>query len=187
MKNYTTKPIELPLSTEKEYVLVDAEGYIKKLDINREMLDEIDMTAPFALTRVDGDGNGFINDNLVIQMYYDEQIRFHEVIRQPESEVEWKNGDECVYRGDVWQFVSILSDEFHGTAVIFDRISEELKQVDLSRIEKPETPEQRKKRERLESIDEMSLIIEMKHGMAGDAYKKYCSSLYDAGYRKEQN
>ena len=66
-----------------------------------------------------------------------------------EVKQEWKNGDECIYQGKPWHFVSILSDEFHGTAVIFERISEKLKQVDLSKLEKPETPEQKAERERL--------------------------------------
>ena len=36
--------------------------------------------------------------------------------------------------------------------------------------------------EREEAIDGASKIIEMAHGSAGGAYKKYCGTLYDAGY-----
>ena len=59
-----------------------------------------------------------------------------------------------------------------------------LNTVSFSRIE---TKQQREERERLEAIDEMSKIVEMKNGSAGNAYKKYCTALYDAGYRKQKD
>jgi hypothetical protein len=34
------------------------------------------------------------------------------------------------------------------------------------------------------AVDAASLTIEMKHGSAGSAYKKYCETLYDAGLLK---
>jgi len=40
-------------------------------------------------------------------------------------------------------------------------------------------------KERDAAIDGASKIIEMAHGSAGGAYKKYCGTLYDAGYRKQ--
>ena len=105
--------------------------------------------------------------------------------------VEWKNGDECIYQGKPWHFVSILSDEFHGTAVIFERISEKLKQVDLSKLEKPETPEQKAERERLEFIDSMFVelnprdVKELYDGHRNSSAWKLCAKAYDAGYRKQ--
>lgn len=108
-----------------------------------------------------------------------------------EAEPGWKNGDECIYQGKPWHFVSILSDEFHGTAVIFERISEKLKQVDLSKLEKPETPEQKAERERLEFIDSMFVelnprdVKELYDGHRNSSAWKLCAKAYDAGYRKQ--
>jgi len=65
--------------------------------------------------------------------------------------VGWKNGDECIYRGEVWQFVSLLSNEYHGTAVIFCLETEKIKQVASASLSKLETTQQRKDRERLAS------------------------------------
>jgi len=71
--------------------------------------------------------------------------------------IKWKNGDKCIYNGEDWQFVSILSEEFHGTAVIFDESTEDLIQVALSTITKPETTQQREERERLEAAYDLYL------------------------------
>lgn len=67
----------------------------------------------------------------------------------------------------------------HGMDIILD-----MRKGDYT-FRKPETEAEKLERERNEEIDKMALIVEMKHGFAGDAYRKYCASLYDAGYRKE--
>ena len=74
-----------------------------------------------------------------------------ELLSGLKGESEWKNGDECVYRGEIWQFVSLLSPAHHGTAVIFCVETEKIRQVASVSLSKPETKKQREDRERLEA------------------------------------
>ena len=135
--------------------------------------------------------NALYNEKFDIMAQDNEQLQNYEMGNSSEiqDDSEWKNGDECIYCGDVWNFVSILSDEFHGTAVIFDRISEELKQVDLSKIKRPETPEQREERERDEwvqnVIGEMMDSTGLDFTLDGDV--QVVKAMYDLGYRKQKD
>lgn len=108
-----------------------------------------------------------------------------------EETTEWKNGDECIYQGENWNFVSILSEDFHGTAVLFNTNTEELKQVPIISLSKPETPAQKEERKRLETVKDMFSYWSEDEGdfVAGDANDRQVVSLlfalYDAGYKKE--
>ena len=86
--NYTTKPIKLPLSTEKEYVLVDVEGYLKSKNqaCNRGIMKEKDLTRPFKLSSIDCFGDGVIDGiRLAVIEESSETDLFSEVIRQPQT------------------------------------------------------------------------------------------------------
>lgn len=119
--------------------------------------------------------------------------------------VEWVNGDKCIYQGKEWQFVSILSEYFHSTAVLFNVDTEELKQVPADSLSKPETPQQREERERLEAADAMGMpdieawfweldSVEMKGEYRMLTKQKLSKLIYEfklelvkSGYRKESN
>ncbi|AGH16103.1 hypothetical protein VPKG_00066 [Vibrio phage pYD21-A] len=97
-------------------------------------------------------------------------------------DVEWKNGDECKFKDVSYMFVSILSNEFHGTAVIYEPVTEMIMQVPVASLSKPETPQQREERERLEAIETMcNEVDKLPHGEAFAAM----ATLYDLGYRKQ--
>ena len=111
---------------------------------------------------------------------YQKNTTPHQYESVASKEVEWVNGDKCIYQGKEWQFVSILSEYFHSTAVLFNVDTEELKQVPADSLSK-ETPQQREDRERAEAIYEMCSSVdnftEESHFWAG--------KFYDAKYRKE--
>lgn len=194
MKNYTTKPIELPLSTEKEYVLVDVKGYKKAYTLNEFIMNECNLTEPFKFDVVCVDGvKGFIDkirNTSVVSDRYEEHKYFHEVIRQPESEDEW-NGEglppvgtvcECSYPNDSWNMVKYLGTDFQGLHVIAYGGGAIEQLGSLVKFRKPETTQQRKDRERLEIISQ----IQSDMNYSGSDYSA-AERLYDAGYRKEQN
>lgn len=86
--SYTTKPIELPLSTEKEYVLVDVEGYLnsKNPSCNKIVMKNKDLTEPFKLSAIDCFNDGMIDGMDVAVIEVSSEINlFHEVIRQPQA------------------------------------------------------------------------------------------------------
>ena len=186
--NYTTKPIELPLSTEKEYVLVDEKGYLEKCST----VDTTKLLKPFKLTSVDSDGDGKIWSERVIQhaRRNDNQCKyFHEVIRQPQtnefntdsiavteqekeefnamannSEIpnssEWKNGDACSYY--YWEGKEwrdgVYVIQDNGFHVIRDIEDDGYAGVTKKHLRKPETQEQREDRERLEAAKDLACV-----------------------------
>lgn len=87
-KNYTTKPIELPLSSDKEYVLIDADGYKKSMPESSYYMNRFELEKPFKLN-VSINGSGRIDDALVIATTdLNEVAFFREVIRKPKTEAE---------------------------------------------------------------------------------------------------
>lgn len=80
-KNYTTKPIELPLSTEKEYVLVDIEIYREICDINAGIIKEVNITAPFKPEEISKIGNVLFCGKTLIDSVTEAEC-FREVVRE---------------------------------------------------------------------------------------------------------
>lgn len=101
-----------------------------------------------------------------------------------EKEVEWVNGDDVEAYGKLYKYVGL--DPFNDNLCICLANQDDDPQCfSIEVLNKPETEAERVEREREDAINEMSLIVESGNGFAGNAYKKYCASLYDAGYRKE--
>jgi hypothetical protein len=72
---------------------------------------------------------------------------------------------------------SLFQCEYVELGIIFDNKDDaEFKCKSMLGIDN-RTPKQK-------AVDAASLVIEMKHGSAGGAYKKYCETLYDAGLLK---
>lgn len=99
--------------------------------------------------------------------------------------VEWKNGDKCQYKNqdDEWN-------EYSGRYVCFDSYADchviyacdaTLYHANGDQIRKPETPQQREERERLEAVKLM--CDEIGKLPFGDTLEAM-STLYDLGYRK---
>lgn len=120
--------------------------------------------------------NEFNTDSIAVTEQEEEEFNAMANSSEIPNSSGWKNGDECVYDGDLWQFVSLLSSEFHGTAVIFDRISEELKQVDFSRLKKPETPEQIAERERMEAAYDLYTHVQSVRGQLSCKFDWFSNS-----------
>lgn len=92
------------------------------------------------------------------------------------------NGDECVYMNHkvIHQFIGPCPKR-EGYGYI-QAPGYEVNFVELSKLSKPETPEQKTERERLEVIEIMCNEIDrLPHGEAFAAM----ATLYDLGYRKE--
>ncbi|WWO62278.1 hypothetical protein [Vibrio phage vB_VcM_SY] len=104
-----------------------------------------------------------------------------EVLDDIESsgEVEWKNGDECLYMNssELHKFIGI--DPTRNDFCYIKANCAAVNWVEISKLSKPETPQQREDRERLEVIDEMCWDVHsLKFSQA--------SALYEVGYRKEK-
>ena len=96
------------------------------------------------------------------------------------GEVDWKNGDECAFDDRTGIFIGLSK---NNRLAIVEIDNEELKHdMDLVRVRdlsKPETPQQREDRERLQAIDAMCWDV---HSLK----VSQASALYEAGYRKEK-
>lgn len=94
---------------------------------------------------------------------------------------EWKNGDECIYmtHNVIHQFIGPCPKR-EGYGYI-QAPGFEVNFVELSKLSKPESPEQKAERERLEAIKEMAKTPKP----CGFAIYDICEQLYDAGYRKD--
>ncbi|AUR81538.1 hypothetical protein NVP1007O_72 [Vibrio phage 1.007.O._10N.261.55.F9] len=99
------------------------------------------------------------------------------------GEVEWKNGDECeieMQEGVRRYLFGCECPNNQQTCIVFTKDGGGHMVMPIERLKKPETPQQRKERERLEVIDEMCWDVHsLKVGQA--------SALYEAGYRKEKS
>ena len=110
------------------------------------------------------------------------------------NQAEWKNGDECVYNGRPnlkCMFVAIHPGN-KQCAIIWEGGGEiNLSCVSIDCLSKPETPEQKAERERLEAIDSMFTELnldeerELNEDDRESIYWKPCEVAYDAGYRKQ--
>jgi hypothetical protein len=93
---YTTKPIELPLSTEKEYVLVDVSGYTHASIVNHKLINRFSLKNPFELDYVVNGGDGMIEGEWVITKEGELEF-FHEVIRNVHLKTETPEEKEVFY------------------------------------------------------------------------------------------
>lgn len=71
------------------------------------------------------------------------------VLEEP-KQVEWKNGDECVLGGEIYTFGCVNPVCDQGSVVVFDETGDH-RGCFIGELSKPETPEQREERERLEA------------------------------------
>ncbi|AUR90725.1 hypothetical protein NVP1149O_71 [Vibrio phage 1.149.O._10N.286.55.A12] len=97
------------------------------------------------------------------------------------GDAEWKNGDECVISQkskSKWLVVGVSP--LTKTSTVCVSNTGELKSFHTEQLKKPETPQQREDRERLEAIDAMCWSV---HSLK----VSQASALYEAGYRKEKS
>lgn len=96
------------------------------------------------------------------------------------KQVEWKNGDECIKNGE--RYIYLSRDPFKEKYSICMHARNRLVYTILTTaLSKPETPEQKAERERLEAIKEMAQTPKP----CGFSIYDICEQLYDAGYRKQ--
>lgn len=196
---YTTKPIELPLSTEKEYVLVD-----KSLTIDDFIcIDSIsEITNPFKPSNIDDDGCMWLGDICLCVIEGEVSYRsFHEVIRNTDLKTEtpeekealdsiasnselpdgseWDGWDDdgyacCIPQESGIEVLAFIDAKVNGTSgsrgrwveaktvcacyasngglqVIVECNGRNYAIGAMTYLRKPETPEQKSERERLES------------------------------------
>ena len=96
------------------------------------------------------------------------------------GEAEWKNGDECAFGDRTGIFIGLSKNNRLAIVEIDNEAMDH--DIDLVRVRdlsKPETPQQREDRERLEAIDAMCWSV---HSLK----VSQASALYEAGYRKEK-
>ena len=118
-----------------------------------------------------------------------------EVLDSIESagEVEWKNGDECVYMSHkvIHQFIG-ADPKREGYGYI-QATGYEVNFVELSKLSKPETPHHREERERLEAGYELYKTCGIQHETVSfnewvDDYKDVWLNIVDkTNYRKEKS
>ncbi len=96
------------------------------------------------------------------------------------EQVEWKNGDECVFEGRDCVFVH--SNPVAESAIIVDAKGVPAMSVPFDMLSKPETPEQKKEREREMAIYDMCSAVD---NHAEEA-RFWAERFYDAGYRKPE-
>lgn len=116
------------------------------------------------------------------------------------GEVEWKSGDECVISQkskSKWLVVGVSP--LAKTSTVCVSNTGELKSFHTDQLKKPETPQQRKDRERLENgkaIYDLMCSIELNHDIAGtpntwgelrDEWQSvYIKLAEEVGHRKEK-
>lgn len=84
--DYRTKPVELPISTDKEYVLVDKYGFTVLSDLsyyNKMLCERFNLDDPFKFHNTEG-FIGFINE-FAINDGIKELKYFHEIVRENEK------------------------------------------------------------------------------------------------------
>lgn len=162
-RNYTTKRVELPLSTNKEYVLVDVYAYRSRSAGNVNVANALNLEVPFKLDVAsrDADGwQGYVNGRFVIGEGMDCDL-FREVIRdtpvtpQEDDEFkaksggfEWKNGDACVYDGREYVFVGMTPTLDDVSCILFSS-ENGVERVSVNELRKPETEAERIEREQI--------------------------------------
>lgn len=97
----------------------------------------------------------------------------------PQQEVEWKNGDECIFtnRDNVkikCKIVGLLPPRVESYVLHCPENQPALFVANVARIEKPESPEEKEKREAVDAICWDVKSIKLSQAVA----------LYEAGYRK---
>lgn len=107
-----------------------------------------------------------------------------DVIKPLSSSVEWNSGDECVYKhkpNDTYVFIG-MHPKNQKSAICWNE-DDGISQIHIDYIRKPESPEQKAERERVEAIETMCEEVDrLPHGEAFAAM----ATLYDLGYRKDK-
>lgn len=212
-----TKPIQLPLSTDKIYVLVDElidEGdFAYPIDINL-------LKNPFNPTHVEdeylwfGDNciacvTGEVNISSYREVIQETNMNTDEIAVTQEEEAfdnmqpdggfvdsqNWSHGDICVFENEGAIVVGWHPE--HPVLVIDSDAKGFIGITDLSLLSKPETPQQREERERLEAAIELHDIANLSYyegclpfgcnwDDAGDKVKNMWLAIVDkTNYRKQ--
>lgn len=95
------------------------------------------------------------------------------------KEVEWANGDECLYGGDSGFFVGYCK---CAGWVVIQRLGE-IESVMVGQLSKPETPEAKKEREELEVVSEAMIAIGAEVGDRSDV-EGVVLRIIKAGYAR---
>lgn len=101
------------------------------------------------------------------------------------GEIDWKSGDRCVFNGKECIFVA--KNPIAKAAIIVGASGLPAMSVTFDKLSKPETPQRREERERMDEIKKMVfdfLAADIDSTISGKV-EKVCTALYDAGYRKE--
>lgn len=98
-------------------------------------------------------------------------------------EQEWKNGDSCIFGGSDMSGVYIAYDKYNSGHVIYS-CGEYFYVLD-GNFRKPETPEQKAERERLDEINEIASFITSLPTSVKILPKSLAERIHDAGYRKK--
>ncbi|CAM0025702.1 hypothetical protein VPH95E331_0086 [Vibrio phage 95E33-1] len=115
------------------------------------------------------------------------------------GEVEWKNGDECLYKDFKYTFIGMTPTFNDFSCLIFD-CSQGIKHIDVRELSKPETPQQREERERLEAAYDLYCYVtrealercrtasfsEFNKGMMTSCREEYLVIVDKTNYRKEK-
>ena len=120
----------------------------------------------------------------------------HETLEEMVDEVvvvEWKNGDDCIYKGEQCFFVGnlkVVVAPLRGDCMIQHKGGAPLVAL-LSEVSKPETETQKLERERNDAVKSMfehwnvtPKIFERETDPIANTIKELLYSLHDAGYRK---
>lgn len=106
-----------------------------------------------------------------------------------QEKVEWKNGDKCIFDGKECIFVA--SNPIGKAAIIVGASGLPAMSVTFDKLSKPETPEQREERERLEAAYDLYCACGIQHETAPfeewlDVYCDVWLRIVDkTGYRLE--
>lgn len=103
---------------------------------------------------------------------------------------EWKNGDRCVYCGEVALFIGLCPSDNHQCAI---ELNDQLVLAQIEDLSKPESPEQKAERERLEAAYDLycyaigsSACMYPTFVVSPVLSEIWCRAVDKANYRKEQ-
>lgn len=203
MIDYTLKEIELPLSTEKEYILVDVNGYICCDPSNPLIVASLNLVIPFKFNFVDnghgysGNGKYYIIDIDSVLKYFREVVRIPSTSEEDEafnsmsSENEWKNGEACRFGKDKKSGVYTAWEECNKGHIVY--CCDEHFYVTDDEFFNSETESERKERERLEAAYDLYCTCGISHEKASfNEFKCEYSDVWLAivdktGYRKGED
>lgn len=84
---------------------------------------------------------------------------------------EWKNGDECVFDDRSGIFIGLMKNK--SLAVVEINNKDFVDYIPVSKLSKPETPEQKAERERLELVKKACLTVRHDYGLMSKSDRNF--------------